>query len=176
MTKKFQFTDIDGRLKEAVAYAAEDFVSVAAPNAPVVTGPSGQLDPSLIPPLPAGQAVSVAITRKASEPILRGDAVRASTLGYVGLATRNTDLGSATVLGIALNDAVEEENVTVLILGVLTDPLFSSFSVNEPLFLDLDGGITNTRPTTKFLTYLGKHLGGNDILVNVSSPISLGVV
>jgi hypothetical protein len=68
--------------------------------------------------------------------------------------------------------------VDVLILGIITDPIFSVFPVNSTLFLDDLGGITDvtpTQPTKTHLTVIGKSLGGNDILVSVSPPVTLGV-
>ena len=49
MTKRFEYTDVDSKLKEAEAYITSDFVTTATPNRPAITLPSGQFDSSLIP-------------------------------------------------------------------------------------------------------------------------------
>lgn len=53
MTKRFEYTDIDGKLKEAEAFITSEYTTTPAPNAPIKTLPSGLLHPSLIPPLPS---------------------------------------------------------------------------------------------------------------------------
>ena len=178
MTKKFEYTDIDGRKKEAEAFIASEYITISAPNSPVMTKANGLLDPSIIPPTAVGKSSSIVIDRIASGTILRGDVVRASTLNHVSIADPTTNLDSATGLGVALNDADDTEAVEVLILGIITDPIFNVFSVNETLFLDEAGGITNVKPTSptrNFLLIIGKSLGGNEVFINLQSPITLGV-
>lgn len=176
MTKRFEYTDIDGILKEAEAYIVSDFTSTFAVNSPVKTNADGVIDPSLLPP--SISATSLTIKRKASEPILKGDAVYSTGSDLVGVADNNTTINKANVLGIALNAANTGEDILILIFGTMTDPIYSVFAVNSVLFLDEFGGITDekpTQPSRKFLSVIGKSLGGSDILVNVSLPITLGV-
>lgn len=176
MTKRFEYTDIDGVLKEAEAYIASEFVTTTSPNSPIKTLPSGLIDPSLLPPVSMAKASTLVIDRIAEGAILRGDLVRAFSPGRVTVADPTSNRESAEVLGLALNDAADTENVEVLILGIITDSLFSVFAVNEVLFLDDAGGITNVRPTKPSKNYLvnvGKALGSNEIFVNVQQPITL---
>lgn len=178
MTKRFEYTDIDGIKKEAEAYISSDFTFLSSPNSPVITGPSGTLHPSVIPAVTQAKATSLVITRIASENILRGDALTATTSNHVGLADNELGLSDASVLGVALEDASVGEEVEILILGIMSDVLFSGFAVNALLFLDSSGGITDEKPSTlpkKYLTIIGKSLGGTEILVNVSTPSALGV-
>lgn len=177
MTIKFEYTDdSDGRKKEAESYIVSDFVTVATASSPVITLPDGTLDPSLIPPIANAKAVKVTITRKATGTILTGDSVSPTSVNHVGIGDSNTTKSDATILGIALNDATAEEDVEVLVFGVDTDPAFSVFSVNDILFQDEAGGITNIRPSApsrKYLTIVGKSLGGDDIFINVQPPVTL---
>jgi hypothetical protein len=178
MTKKFEYTDIDGIKKEAETFISSEFVTTSAPNSPVMTKANGLLDPSIIPPTAVGKSASLVIDRIASGTILRGDVVKASTTNHVSIADPTSDLDSASGLGVALNDADDSEPVEVLILGIISDPIFNVFSVNEVLFLDEAGGITNvkpTKPSRNFLLIIGKSLGGNEVFVNLQSPITLGV-
>lgn len=178
MTKKFEYTDIDGVKKEAEAFISSEFVTIAAPNSPVMTTSSGTIHPSLLPAVAVGKASTVVITRKASEPILRGELVRGSSPNHVELADPTLDIDSASVLGMATNDADTEDDVEILILGIITDSIFNIFGTNVPIFLDDAGGVTDVRPsspTKNFLVDIGKSLGGGDILILIQKPITLGV-
>jgi hypothetical protein len=178
VTKKFEYTDIDGIKKEAETFIASEFVTVAAPNSPVMTTSSGTIHPSLLPPVAVGKAATVVITRKASEPILRGELVRGSSPNHVELADPTLDIDSASVLGMAITDAGIEDDVEILILGIITDSIFNVFGTNVPIFLDDAGGVTDVRPTVptkNFLVDIGKSLGGGDILIFIQKPVSLGV-
>ncbi len=176
MTKRFEYTDIDGILKEAETFIASEFITVSAPNAPVKTLATGKLDSSLLPETTMAKAATLVIDRLASTTILRGDLVRASSPNHVDIADPTGVFSDSQVLGMALNDADSEEAVEVLILGIVTDALFSAFAVNAPLFLDDLGGVTDdkpTKPAKNFLVSVGKALGANQILINIQSPITL---
>jgi hypothetical protein len=178
MTVKVLYIDIDGATKEESVYRQSDYTVSASPDKPVLTTGTGTLHPSLIPSTPVGKSASLVLDRVAGEDILKGDLVRASTGNKVIIADPNTSsIQDATVLGIALNGALNNEPVEVLVLGIVNDVDFSVFSVNSPLFLDLDGGITDERPVSpskKYLCYIGKSLGGGDIFINISNPTTLG--
>jgi hypothetical protein len=179
MTVKVLYIDVDGITKEEIVYRSSDYTLIAAPNKPVITGSGGTLHPSLLPSTPVGKSASLVLDRTAGEDILKGDLVRATTSEKVLIADPNTtSIQDATVLGIALNDALLDEPIEVLVLGIVTDASFSVFQVNAPLFLDLDGAITDERPLypdKKFLCYVGKSLGGGDILIDINPPTTLGV-
>lgn len=177
MTQKFEYTDTDGIKKEAEAYVTTDFVFLSAPNSPVVTGPDGRLSPTVLPLTGVGKSASLVILRKASENMLRGDIVRASTANHVAIADPTTDRQSAAALGMVLGDAAMETDVEVLLIGTILDPIFSIFSSDDILFLDEQGSVTNVRPskpTKNYLTVVGKALGGNEILVQIETPKTLG--
>lgn len=176
MTKRFEYTDIDGILKEAETYIVSDYITTSFPSSPIKTLPTGKIDASLLPETTMAKAATLVIDRLASSAMLRGDLVVASSPNHVDVADPTGLITDAQVLGMALNDADSEEAVEVLILGVVTDALFSAFAVNAPLFLDDAGGVTDEKPlypTKKFLVTIGKALGANQILVNVQSPITL---
>lgn len=175
MTKKFEYTDVDGKIKEAETYIASEFVSVATPNSPVKTLGTGKIDNSFIPA--TGKSATLVVDRIATGSILRGELVRPTTPGHVGVADPALSIDEASVLGIALGDALDTETVEVLILGVISDPIFSVFAVNSILFLDDSGGVTDIKPTKplkNYLTIVGRALGSNEIFINVSQPVTLG--
>ena len=123
--------------------------------------------------LNAQSATKLKITRIAQEPILSQEVVKAYSDTHVNLATANLLRDNATVLGVSDNDAAVGENVDIILLGVVSNPAFSVFSLHDPLFLDVDGGITNVKRTTGFHTIVGECLGGNQILFKAEKPITL---
>jgi len=141
----------------------------------VTESPSGTLRVVLA----SSKAAALVVERIAGEDVTEGELVCASTAtpGEVLLADANTDADLATVFGIALQSQTTGQPVNVLISGVYSDPAFSVFPVNAQLFLDLTGAVTDDRPTgpaRKYLTGVGKSLGGGEIFVSVSTPIVLG--
>ena len=132
------------------------------------------------PPGPAGPSGSTTdadfagalkVTRVANATIVKGDALYAVSSTHVDLASANTSLGEATVFGFALNNADPSEDVEVLILGVLEDAVFSVFTLNSPLFLDVTGGITDTKRTSGYHVVVGKALGANQIFITIRDPL-----
>jgi hypothetical protein len=115
-------------------------------------------------------ATKLKITRTAQENILTSEVVRASSPTQVLLATADSAKLNAMVLGIASNDALIGESVDIILLGVVTDAIFNVFSLNDPLFLDVDGGVTNVKRVAGYHVPIGKSLGGNDILFQSSLP------
>lgn len=171
MPKKFVFINDDNQKTEGFAYEVSEYVTTATPDSPVVTGPDGTLDQSLIPS--AAAATKLKITRIANEDILAGEVVRAQSGTHVSLATGDDTFQSAQVLGIAENSALTGETVDIILLGVITNAAYSIFAINSPLFLDVDGGITDTKRTDGFHVIIGKALGSNDILIQPSNPTAI---
>lgn len=179
MTVKFQYTDNLGRNTEAEAYLASEFVNVAAPNAPVKTRSDGTIHPDMIPTTTLAKATKVVIVRKCSQPIAKGDLVSPFTSGYVQLSDSKLTLEEAYSLGVALQDGDAEDDIEILVFGIMVDTLFSVFAVHDLLFVDEDGAITNEKPDStlghKFQTPVGKALGGNEVFINVGMPTRIGV-
>jgi hypothetical protein len=88
-------------------------------------------------------------------------------------ANSNTTFTNATALGIALTSASIGGTFTALLFGTVADASFSSFALNQPIYLDTTGFLTETAPTTGFQVTCGKYFGNNTILINVSEPIAL---
>jgi hypothetical protein len=92
---------------------------------------------------------------------------------YVGKS--NGTVAEGLVIGLALNAAVTNDPVDVILLGVLED-LSWSWSANELLFLSTSGSITSIAPSLPTDTYsvvLGKALTSTKIMVSIDSPITL---
>jgi len=141
-----------------------------------VAGPQG-------PPGPPGPASNYAelaafanalkVTRIANAAINKGDAVYPISATHVDLATANSSKSKATVFGFALGTVLAGAQIDILILGILEDPIFSIFTLNDPLFLDVSGGVTDTKRTTGYHVIVAKSLGGNQIFVNINEPLTL---
>ena len=119
-------------------------------------------------------AALLQITRTASEPIVPGDVVYATSASHVGVATFDATRDKAQAIGVAVTSAEAEEQVTIVMMGIISSPAFAIFGVNETLFLDQEGAITNDRPTAGFLTKVGKSLGSGEILIQLTDPLVLG--
>lgn len=134
-------------------------------------GPIGPQGPAGTSSLYSAQAGSLVVTRKANSALVKGDAVYAISTTHVDLATADSVITNAMVFGFALADAAISADVDILILGVLEDPIFSVFTLNSPLFLDVSGGITDIKRTTGYHVMVGKALGSNQIFVDIKDPL-----
>ena len=126
-----------------------------------------------VPPAPSEQATKLADDYIAGEVI---SALRAVTLNAnqeVFLGQKNTVYSEAKVLGISTTAAVAGNTVNVQTFGILDDPSFN-FPLNDPLFLDNNGFITNVPPVPgEFLVEVGNSLGAGSIFVRVQEPTEL---
>lgn len=121
-------------------------------------------------------AASLQIDKIASENILSGDCVMAVSNTDVALANNNLTGADALVLGIAANDALVGQTVSVIIMGSFSDPSYLVFAINKLLFLDAFGAITDVKPTlpsANFSTVIGKSLGSSTIFVQIGTPTQL---
>ena len=110
------------------------------------------------------------ISRIASEDILEGEMLKADSPTHCSLATSDTNAQDAMAIGIALNNALTGETVDILLLGVAENTSFTIFSLNSPLYLDINGGITDTKKLSGYHVPIGKSLGGNQIFISIESP------
>lgn len=170
--RKFLYLTSDNKRSESNAFEVNDFISSYSPtpSKPIITGLDGLISPSLLPSVPAS---SLQLVRTASNTIAAGDVVRAVSNTHVTPANYDTTLQDATVLGVATSNASAGQSVTVVVLGVITYPIFNIFPVNAILFLEEDGAITDTRPLSGYLTQVGKSLGGGSIMVTIGTPTVL---
>ena len=154
---------------EANVYTASEFIASfsGASSKPVLTNSSGLIDASLIPGTPA---TSLQFTKIATEAITIGDCVKADNDTHVSLATYNSTVDAASVLGVATNAAAIGEMVTIVVIGVITNSIFNIFPVNKQLFLEIDGAVTDERIINGYSTVIGKSLGSGSIYVNVREP------
>jgi hypothetical protein len=115
---------------------------------------------------------SVLILCKATEPILKGQAVyiNSAPTGIPGIALASSiEADSSRVIGIATSNIDINSNGYVMKSGILTDvdttasntainPLGQTWSEGDLLFLATGGGLTNIRPTSGRSVKVGYNL------------------
>ena len=90
------------------------------------------------------------------------------------VANNNTTVQNARTLGMALSSAPTNSIFNVLMFGTFVDVSFSTFTLNNSIFLSHTGFLTQIIPTTPdFFVICGKYLGANTIFINISEPIQL---
>lgn len=110
-------------------------------------------------------------TKVASETISAMQLVRLDNPTDVSVVNTST-CPDATVFGVARVAANLGANVEIQRSGKLYDSSFN-FPVNTPLFLGATGNITDTAPTTGFLTQIGYSGGPGLIVIEIQDPIQL---
>lgn len=75
-------------------------------------------------------------------------------------------------IGVALNAAGDGDSITFRTFGEVEDASFL-FAVNEPLFFNSVGSITNIPPSTGYHTEIGHGMGVGKIFVSIKNQITL---
>ena len=121
-----------------------------------------------------GSADKLLITRNVSEDVSALKLVIADDSSNVSLANNNATYEDSQVLGIATSGATTGNPITIVTNGVVNDISFT-FLVNVPLFLDVNGLITDVAPTGSVnRTIIGKGQGAGQIYIEIGEPIILG--
>lgn len=90
----------------------------------------------------------------------------------VSLATHDGTCPEATAFGVSRTSASTGGNLEIVTSGKLYDSSFN-FPVNAPLFVGVNGSITDIAPTTGYLTQIGTSGGPGFITININPPIEL---
>lgn len=85
----------------------------------------------------------------------------------------STVSGRQDVFGISVTGAVSGATVLIQTDGVLEDALFSGFTPGSQIFIDSNGSLTETIPTSGFLFDVGVYIGENKVSLNIKRPIIL---
>lgn len=94
------------------------------------------------------------------------------TINGVALANNNSTEDEATVIGITRTAATDGNKIKYQIIGRMEDSSLN-FTLNDPLYLDVSGNITNVAPVTGYRTQIGTSLGVGAIQINIQEPINL---
>jgi len=122
----------------------------------------------------ADQAKRLIVTRKATVSISAMKLVKSDSATHVSVATNNVDFESAQVLGVALTAAINpDDDIEVLLFGALNDSSLSGFSLNDLIYLGVNGAITNVSPSNGFSKEVGYSIGVNEVFINLKQTIIL---
>jgi hypothetical protein len=93
--------------------------------------------------------------------------------GRIDYASRLSPTHPGRIIGLSLNAASMNDNVQVQRAGRVVEPSWS-WKVSKPLWLDIDGQLTQVRPTNGFILVVGVAIALDTILMaNIaSSPIT----
>ena len=125
---------------------------------------------AVFPKIPAASGGANANTFTVeSEAILSGQRIIANTANGVVYASRDLLETVQTVLGFTKTAGTVVE---VIVQGVYSDPTMAWDPV-FPLWLGINGELTQVRPTTGYLLEVGKVITPTEIVINIQSPIIL---
>jgi len=123
-----------------------------------VTVPTGTVSNSAI--FEAGQTISA----------LR--VIRISALGKAIYASSAVALDISTAIGVSITSAITGNNVMIVTNGEIED-LTWNWIPSAPIFLGVDGVLTQTPPTSGFLQIVGNAETSTKMKVNIQQAIKL---
>jgi len=94
------------------------------------------------------------------------------TLNGVALAQNNVSLSEATVIGLTRTGALTGNKIKYQIIGKYVDSSLN-FTLNAPLYLDVNGNITETAPISGYRVQIGTSNGLGEIQISIQDPITL---
>lgn len=143
----------------------ETTVTIQQGSVSVVTaalqGPPG-------PTGPAGSGSSLSITRAAGQDLSGHRAVRVAG-EEAFYASADTQVHAGRVVGITTGAALTGADATIQVGGEMTE-LSWSWS-DGPIFLGLDGQLTQTPPTAGFVQQVATAITSTRILIDVRPPL-----
>ena len=92
-------------------------------------------------------------------------------VGGLFLASNNLNLSEASVVGITRTSAISGGNLDYQIIGKYFDSSLS-FTVNDQVYLDINGNLTSTSPISGYRVLIGTAIDGG-IQINIEEPIQL---
>lgn len=93
------------------------------------------------------------------------------TVDGVALASNNLNINEATVVGVTRTAATDGNSIKYKTLGKFEDSSLS-FPINDQIYLDVNGNLTNVAPITGFRVLVGTAINGG-IQINIDEPIEL---
>lgn len=155
-------------------YIRENFKRLQTTVAPLSTGGSGGTtvvnNTTNVVGGSADDAAKTIIKKICTETITQFSIVRLVSSTQTSLASIETYV-RAKAVGIALQSGIIGDQIRILTFGILEDPSFN-FTLNEPIFLDTNGVISQIPPiaTTLFELNIGQSLGVGAIEIKVGEP------
>lgn len=110
--------------------------------------------------------------RNASETISALKCVFAVNANSIAIAENDSTFQRASVFGLAITAANINQSMQIQTFGVLRDSSFL-WPANTPLYLDPNGSLTDTAPTTGFRCLVANSQGPGQIFINIQEIITL---
>lgn len=121
--------------------------------------------------LQVGQESVQLVKNLTAGPIPNGSAVRVdgSSNGRISvvLADNTTPIGATAVIGVTTQEIAAGAEGYVTTYGIVNDINTSSWAAGAPLYLNVGGGLTTTRPTNGRIVQLGFVVTSNAITGNI---------
>ena len=125
------------------------------------------------PGAPGLSSADAAILRYIADVDMGGQRiVRTAFAGRVRYASSGVVLDASTVIGLSLNAALAGDLVRVATGGEITEPTWN-FVEGLPVFLALDGRITQVPPTTGFSLVIGTATSPTSLVVGIKQSVIL---
>lgn len=124
------------------------------------------------PPGAPGQGGVSYVTFTASGALGGHRAVRASFANRAVYADHDDVASASSVLGITLGAADDGTQVNVAASGEIIEPSWA-WVVDKPIFVGVNGVLTQTPPPTGFLLVVGVATSATSMLVSIKQPIVL---
>jgi hypothetical protein len=118
------------------------------------------------------ETLNVLDSFKASENILKYRAVIVDSDELVYYADSSIVSHASRVIGITISPVNLGGNVRIQTFGELRDTSWN-WSLTAPIFLGIDGGLTQVSPTTGFSLVIAKVISKDTIFINIQQPIVL---
>jgi hypothetical protein len=132
-------------------------------------GPTGDTGP-IGPQGPVGGAV-VYLNIQASVALGGHRAVYASGSGQVDYADRTNPAHRGKVLGITTGAVSQGVDVQIQQAGEITEPSWNWS--NGPVYLNTNGTLTQTAPTSGFLQEIGVAISPTRLMIDLKPPVTL---
>ena len=115
---------------------------------------------------------TTATTGNAGETI-NGHRVVTRSLGVIYHADKDNLSHQTQILGMSLNAGLISTNINIITMGYVLEPSWS-WTPDKPLFLDNNGSMTETPPTTGFLIQVAQSISATEVWIDIKMGITLG--
>ena len=134
-------------------------------------GPAGAQGP-VGPKGDPGSGISVDISLLTNVIISSYKIMTVDNQGFAIYADPSNPDHVSNVLGVSVNSVTDNTYVTIRTSGFMEDPAWS-WVPYEPIFLGINGTMTQTPPLTGFLLVVATVISPTKLLINIKEPIVL---
>jgi hypothetical protein len=173
---------VDGKIELLVLTSGEELVlglepipeilEIGIQGPPGIQGTVGPQGIQGVQGVQGAQGTATTYPYPCAEPISAHRVVRLNQAGQLEYASCDNLSHKNSILGISVTAGNVSEITNVARVDTLIEPTWS-WVPNEPLYLGINGFITQTPPTSLFLLSVGVALSPTKIFINIGIPIIL---